>query len=89
MESVLSGGGDIFHYTANKLKHRNGEMGMVARRQADFLYDGKRWYLRDNESSNGTFINGERIEPDIKYHLHYGDEVRFAFCEKIIIRKKL
>ena len=61
----------------------------VARRQADFLYDGKRWYLRDNESSNGTFINGERIEPDKKYHLHYGDEIRFAFCEKIIIRKKL
>jgi len=25
--TVLSGVGDIFHYTANKLKHRNGEMG--------------------------------------------------------------
>ena len=37
MESVLSGGGDIFHYTANKLKHRNGEMGMVARRPTAYL----------------------------------------------------
>ena len=29
MESVFGGVGDIFHYTANKLKHRNGEMGVA------------------------------------------------------------
>src|SRR5258706_15728400 len=33
-------------------------------------------YVNDLGSSNGTFINGQRLMPNIDYPLHHGDELR-------------
>lgn len=50
----------------------------AARRQATFLYERQRWFLRDNHSMNGTYINGKRLEPGKKYLLTANDEISFA-----------
>jgi hypothetical protein len=33
-------------------------------------------YVNDLGSANGTFINGQRLMPNIDYPLHHGDELR-------------
>jgi pSer/pThr/pTyr-binding forkhead associated (FHA) protein len=45
----------------------------VSRRQAEIQQDGGGWVLRDIGSSNGTFVNGERLAGDRP--LRPGDEI--------------
>lgn len=56
----------------------------VARQQATFIYERKMWFLRDNNSTNGTYINGKRLEPGKKYQLAANDEICFAKQETVI-----
>ncbi len=49
--------------------------GTVSRRHAELTPDDGRWFLRDLDSSNGTFINGERISGD-PVELSPGDQIR-------------
>lgn len=46
----------------------------VSRRHAELTPDDGRWFLRDLESANGTFVNGKRITKRIE--LAPGDQVR-------------
>jgi smad nuclear-interacting protein 1 len=39
-------------------------------------------YLMDLESTNGTFINGQRIEDARYYELHKGDVLKFGDCSQ-------
>jgi smad nuclear-interacting protein 1 len=39
-------------------------------------------YLMDLESTNGTFINGQRIEDARYYELHKGDVLKFGHCSQ-------
>lgn len=50
----------------------------VSRRHASIRAEEKRLYLRDLESSNGTFLNGQRLVPHQPYILHNGDEIRLG-----------
>lgn len=50
----------------------------VSRLHACLLKEGDKYYLRDQSSMNGTFINGERIKPLSYYLLHDGDRIKFA-----------
>ena len=59
----------------------------VARRQATFLYEKDMWFLRDNSSTNGTWLNGAKIQPGKKYQLATNDEINFAMAERIIFDK--
>jgi pSer/pThr/pTyr-binding forkhead associated (FHA) protein len=45
----------------------------VSRRQAEIQQEGERWVVRDIGSSNGTFVNGERVAGDRP--LQAGDEI--------------
>ena len=45
----------------------------VSRRHAELTPDGDRWWLRDLESANGTWVNGRRV--DGRVELRQGDEV--------------
>jgi len=47
---------------------------MVSRRHAELTPDDGRWHLRDLDSSNGTFVNGERVVERVV--LAPGDQVR-------------
>ena len=51
------------------------EDASVSSSHAEIFADEDRFFLRDLGSTNGTFINGEKIE---KALLHEGDEVRFG-----------
>jgi pSer/pThr/pTyr-binding forkhead associated (FHA) protein len=40
--------------------------------------DGKAWMLRDNRSHNGTWVNGQRLEPGARVALSSADALRFG-----------
>lgn len=61
----------------------------VARRQATFLYERQMWFLRDNNSTNGTYINGKRLAPGKKYQLATNDEISFAKQETVVFDKHM
>jgi len=46
----------------------------VSRRHAELTPDDGTWYLRDLDSANGTFVNGQRITERVK--LSPGDQIR-------------
>lgn len=60
----------------------------AARCQATFFYEKNMWFLRDNFTTNGTWINGEKIQPGKKYQLIANDEINFAMAERIIFDKQ-
>ena len=51
------------------------EDASVSSSHAEIFADEDRFFVRDLGSTNGTFINGEKID---KALLHEGDEVRFG-----------
>lgn len=55
----------------------NGRFG-VSRRHAAFIYDGNALFVEDLSSTNGTRINGFRIDPGRPYRLHNGDELELG-----------
>ncbi len=48
----------------------------VSRRHAELTPDDGRWFLRDLESANGTYVNGERLEHGERFELSPGDQIR-------------
>ena len=50
----------------------------IARRQATFFYENQSWFLRDNHTTNGTYINGVKLQPMKKYQLAANDLIGFA-----------
>jgi len=63
------------------------DKSLVARKHATFLYENQMWFLRDNGSTNGTYINGKRLEPWKKYQLASNDVVSFANEETVVFDK--
>jgi two-component system, cell cycle response regulator len=51
------------------------ELDSVSRRHARFVKDGESWVIEDLGSTNGTYVNDERVE---KRQLRDGDIVRFG-----------
>ena len=58
--------------------------GYVARSQATFTCREGQWYLRDNGSRNGTYLNGTRLEQDREYPLKNQDVISFAKKEEAV-----
>ena len=56
----------------------------VARKHATFIYEENGWYLIDNNSTNGTWINGEKLQGGVRYRLHRNDEIVLANVEKLV-----
>jgi predicted component of type VI protein secretion system len=48
---------------------------LTSRRHATVRYDNGQYYLYDEHSANGTFVNGQQIEDTTSYQLHDGDQV--------------
>jgi pSer/pThr/pTyr-binding forkhead associated (FHA) protein len=49
---------------------------MISSRHAELYQDKGQWYVRDLRATNGTFVNGARVENAPVYD---GDSVRFGF----------
>lgn len=60
----------------------------IARRQATFFFENNTWFIRDNNTTNGTWLNGVRLKHGKKYELQAGDEINFAMSEKVIFFKR-
>lgn len=59
----------------------------ISRHHATFLYEKGLWFLRDDGSTNGTWINGIRLEPGKKYQLASNDEINFARMKSFIFNE--
>jgi pSer/pThr/pTyr-binding forkhead associated (FHA) protein len=44
-------------------------------RHATLTFEDEEWHITDLGSTNGTFVNGEKIEPDQKVAIKDGDEI--------------
>ena len=55
------------------------EAGRVSRFHAQILHEGDRYYVKDLNSRNGTFLNDKRIAPQEKIPLKNGD--RLGICD--------
>ena len=47
----------------------------VSSRHAEIIFENANFYVRDLESTNGTFVNGSKTQSAV---LKHGDEVRFG-----------
>ena len=54
------------------------ESQVISRFHAVITFDGKKYYIEDMNSKNGTFVNSKRLEPYKKAKLSPGDDVSFA-----------
>jgi len=54
----------------------------VSRQHAQIVQRKEGFVLLDNDSKNGTFVNGERIAGE--YHLQDGDEIEIALCCQLV-----
>lgn len=59
----------------------------LARHHATFAFSNGKWYLADNNSANGTYINGVKLQHGKKYQLVADDEIVFAGYTKLIFYK--
>ncbi|HZE88380.1 MAG TPA: FHA domain-containing protein, partial [Verrucomicrobiae bacterium] len=46
---------------------------LLSRTHAEVTGEGKEFFLRDTQSSNGTFLNGRKLEPGVPAKLADGD----------------
>jgi pSer/pThr/pTyr-binding forkhead associated (FHA) protein len=53
----------------------NAEELGVSRQHLTINLDGNRVVIVDNQSSNGTKLNGERLRPNEAYPVRHGDEL--------------
>ena len=59
----------------------------IARIQSMFIYENNMWLLVDCNSTNGTKLNGKRINSNQKYILKENDIIEFAQSQKVIFYK--
>lgn len=55
-----------------------GEDSGVSRRHAEIQQNGTQWILRDLGSTNGTFINNQRLAANSQGPLNPGDQIRLG-----------
>jgi pSer/pThr/pTyr-binding forkhead associated (FHA) protein len=56
----------------------------ASRFHADFIFAGKELLVLDRQSTNGTFVNGNRVPPNERTSLGIGDQVRIGPAEVVI-----
>ncbi len=55
-----------------------GDEGGVSRQHARITLQGSQYYLADLQSTNSTYINQKRLQPNLPTLLHNGDRIRFG-----------
>lgn len=60
------------------LAPHGGDKSGVSRRHARLLSQSDQRWISDLNSTNFTFLNGEKLQPGVLYPLKPGDEIRFG-----------
>lgn len=63
------------------LTPHGGTKAGVSRRHGRLYYEADQWYLEDLGSTNGTFVNGNRLQPNQAMAVKEGDKIRFGQIE--------
>src|SRR5689334_8472755 len=50
----------------------------VSRQHVTIMTEGERLMIRDLNSNNGTFLNGNRLKPDEGYFIKNGDQIQLG-----------
>lgn len=56
----------------------NPKQPIASRNHASIIREADSYYLCDNHSGNGTFLNGQPLKPLVKYSLKSGDSIEFG-----------
>lgn len=74
-ETIVFHSNDILgRCTISTRDHNN----FVSERHAIVIFRNNTWFIQDTRSTNGTFINGVKVEPDKDYPLHAGDKISLS-----------
>ena len=66
------------------LSDQYGWMLGVSRKHAEIVYDMGNYYLADLNSTNGTFLNSTRLNPNERYPLESADQIRLGHFLMIV-----
>jgi pSer/pThr/pTyr-binding forkhead associated (FHA) protein len=69
-----AGAAEVIHLDLTSLDQSR----IVSRVHATVECKNRRYILRDNNSHNGTWINGQKLIPNQDYLLKDGDDIRFG-----------
>ncbi len=58
--------------------HSDGDAAGVSRRHAEIVQQSDLWFLQDLNSTNGTYINNQRVAPQSRQPLRSGDQIRLG-----------
>jgi pSer/pThr/pTyr-binding forkhead associated (FHA) protein len=53
----------------------------VSRKHLHISLEGDTLYIEDNRSANGTFLNGQKLEPNARHAVRHGDEISLGLME--------
>lgn len=56
----------------------DGDAAGVSRRHAEIVQQSDLWFLQDLNSTNGTYINNQRVAPHSRQPLRSGDQIRLG-----------
>ncbi|MEH1849726.1 MAG: FHA domain-containing protein [Nostoc sp.] len=56
---------------------------VVSRIHAQIWVNGDEYHITDLGSSNGTYVNGAKLQPQVFFPLHPGDRISFGQGDKI------
>ena len=59
----------------------------ISRYHATFYFEDSVWYIADNNSKNGTWLNEKKLEPFKKYELIPGDVIDFTHQKQYVFFK--
>jgi serine/threonine protein kinase len=71
-----------------KANHLHFSEASVSRSQATVLKTRRGTYIRDENSSHGTFVNGKQIPSGGLEALHHGDVIQVGFFEELEFRER-
>ncbi len=81
----LKSGDVVGRYSVDFFQKMNNYK-LISRLHFQVLYKEGKWFIRDLESTNGTFLNTKKLEPDKDYEIKKGDVINIAGIVDFIVQ---
>lgn len=83
-EQLVIGRGSTHYHPDIDLSPLDGVKYGISRQHAVFIYEDGALYIEDLQSTNGTRINGVKLDAGEKYSLHNGDELEIGWLRTTV-----